>query len=89
MSAVGKFFITPHAVRRFMERGYLRGATYEAALAEMIKLADRAHYVKPLRDGVELWRTGAPGRWRLRIGRGNSGLPQVLTIMQGHDRAAP
>ena len=32
----------------------------------------------------ELWRTGRPSRLRLRVLRGNEGLPQVVTVVRGH-----
>jgi hypothetical protein len=79
--AAGKFFVTPHAVKRYIQRVH-KGATYEQALGEIINELMGARFVKG-RNGAELWRTGRPLRLRLVIGRANPGLPQVLTILPG------
>ena len=84
MGAVGRFFITPHAVRRYQERVPGASSRYDTALGELIRLCDGAHFVKQVGD-FELWRTGKPERLRLRVLRGNSGLPQVVTVVRGHD----
>jgi hypothetical protein len=84
MSARGRFFVTPHAVRRFQERYLDSSGTFSVALSELIELCETAHYVKTVGD-YELWRTGKPSRIRLRIMRGNAGLPQVVTVVRGHD----
>lgn len=86
--AAGEFFITGHAVRRFRER--VPGAarlSYDQALTQMIQQMKRAHYVKQIRDGLDLWRGPKPHRLRLRVAPGGSGLlPQVVTVLRGCDR---
>lgn len=80
MAAVGRFFITPHAVRRYQER--VRPCSYEEALAALIEASKSAHKVKDLEPGVEVWR--APrrhGRIRLRVSTKGPGLPQVMTVL--------
>lgn len=87
MSVSGRFFITPHAVRRFRER--VPGASqmsYETALAELISIADRSHLVKTDAAGIEHWRGPKPHRLRLRVASGNRGLPQLITVIRGHDQ---
>ncbi|MEN6535535.1 MAG: hypothetical protein ABFD89_17860 [Bryobacteraceae bacterium] len=79
--AAGKFFVTPHAVKRYIQRVH-RSATYEQALGEIINELDGARFVKE-RNGAELWRTGRPLRLRVVVGRSNPGLPQILTILPG------
>jgi len=82
----GGWFITPHAVQRYRDR--VPGArllSYERALAALIKTMDQAHYVKTIRDGFELWRGPKPHRLRLRVSRGGSALPQVVTVLRGCD----
>jgi len=70
MPATGRFFITPHAVRRFIKR-VRPGASYNEALGELIRLSDGAHLVKRVvgdyGDDVEIWRTGKPLRMRLVV----------------------
>jgi hypothetical protein len=41
----GRWFITPHAVRRFMERA-VRGATYEEALEPLITASETARLIR-------------------------------------------
>lgn len=81
----GSFFITPHAVRRYRERVPGKSAlTYEAALAELIRDLDCAHFVKH-QNGVELWRGSKPHRLRYRVSRSFDGAPQVITVLRGCD----
>lgn len=85
--AAGEFFITGHAIRRFRER--VPGASrlsYEQALTEMIQQMKRAHYVKSIAGGLDLWRGPKPHRLRLRVAPGSAGLlPQVVTVLRGCD----
>jgi len=85
VSAAGRFFITPHAVRRYQERTPSAARDFDRALGELIRMCERAHFVKRIGD-FELWRTGKPERLRLRVMRGNAGLPQIVTVMRGHDQ---
>ncbi len=81
----GRFFITPHAVKRFIEK--CGGAMdYNDALADLIELSGRAHKVKCLHEGIELWRTGRPGRLRMVVSTRNAGLPQLVTVLNCHDK---
>lgn len=81
----GRWFITPHAVRQYQRR--CRGPDrYEDALALLIGISERAHYVKEAHEGMELWRTGKPdGRLRLIVSRRLQGQPQLVTVLKGHD----
>ena len=90
----GKWFITPHAVRRYIER-VDRSASYEQALAELVRCSERARRVKEIARGVWLYREGKPRRLRFRVAvapvtaDGRPGKPQLLTVMRGHDLARP
>ena len=80
----GKWFITPHAVKRYQRRcnGHSK---YENALGELIRLSEQAHYVKDKHPGIELWRTGKPHRLRMIVSTRREGLPQLITVLKGHD----
>jgi hypothetical protein len=82
---VGNWFVTPHAVRRYIERvdGSL---SYEQALAELVCWSQKARRVKELRPGVWLYRGGKPKRLRFRVAENDNGAPQLLTVMGGKDR---
>ena len=58
--------VTPHAVRRYIER-VRHGASFAKARSELIWMLERAHFVKPLLNGIELWRGPKPLRLRLRV----------------------
>lgn len=81
----GRWFITPHAVHRYMAR-IARRLIYEEALAELASMSLTARYVKPAQGGAELWRTGKPLRLRFIVGPGEGDLPALLTVLPGHDR---
>lgn len=82
MSAVGRWFVTPHAVQRYRDRIDPQ-ASYEKALGVLIHLTARAHFVRPTREGAELWRlSGADGRLRFIVRASELGaLPQLLTVL--------
>lgn len=85
----GRWFVTPHAVKRFRER--VPGAqsmSYERALAAIISDSERAHFVRVERDGTELWRVGKPHRTRYRIypSEREGVLPQCVTVLAGCER---
>lgn len=82
----GRFFITPHAVRRYIER-VRAGLSYEDALARLVTITEGAHRVREIGDGVELWRGPKPERLRLRVSTRGPGLPQVVTVLAEHDGA--
>ena len=81
----GKWFITPHAVRRYIERADRR-CTYEQALAELVRLSESARPIKETSPGVWLYRTGKPLRLRLTVSTVGPGLPQLVTVKGGHDK---
>jgi len=89
MSASGRWFVTPHAVRRYIER-VDRRASYEEALDRLIDMSARAHRVRSLDDGTELWRVGrTDGKLRFRVRAGVDGkLPQLVTVLFAFDRKA-
>lgn len=76
--------MTPHAVRRYQER--VEAVPYELALARLIDEMDRAHLVREIGPGVELWRGGRPRQLRFRVSRRGHGLPQLVTVLRAHDR---
>lgn len=80
----GKWFITPHAVKRYIER-VDRRATYEQALADLVRFSEVARSIKELSPGVWLYRGGRPLRLRFTVAMGGPGLPQLVTVKTGHD----
>lgn len=84
----GRWFISPHAVQRYIER-IEPGLTYEQALAKLIRVSDKAHRVKPWRNGLILYRGPRPRRLRLMVSEAvtpERPLPQLVTVYAGHDR---
>lgn len=80
MGAVGRFFVTPHAVHRYQQR--VRRWQLRGGLAALIEAGEAAHKVRDLGDGVELWRAHRRhGGIRLRVARMGEGLPQVMTVL--------
>lgn len=92
MSARGPWFITPHAVARYIER-CRPGLTYEKALEELIAHAETARYLRPVTVGnhgrCELWRTRDRRNWRLIVSREKPGLPQLVTVLGRGNKDAP
>jgi hypothetical protein len=87
--AVGRFFITPHAIARYVERVH-RGISYERALGEIIQIAAKAHYVKDYHGGKQYWRGPKPMRLRLLVSpAAGDELPQVMTILPAADSMLP
>lgn len=86
-SVHGRWWITPHAVRRYIERcPGARRLSFEQALERLIVASEAAHLVKARRNpGEELWRGGKPHRLRFIVARGNHGLPQLVTVLRGCD----
>ena len=85
----GRWFVGPHAVRRFLKRvPAARGWSYERALAAIISDTDAAHFVKALDTSAQLWR--GPKPWRLRYivtSAGSAGaLPVLVTVQAACDR---
>ena len=88
MSASGRWFIGPHAVRRYIER-VAPALSYEDALERMISESEASHYVRKERDGCELWRGPKPGRVRFIVQPQIQGLPVLRTVLAEHDRRRP
>ena len=84
----GRWFITPHAVRRYQRRGAAGTKQYKSALAELVRLSKQAHFVKEIKPGIELWRAGKPMRWRFIVSNRLPGRPQLITALRGHDKGA-
>jgi hypothetical protein len=80
----GRWFITPHAVRRYIMR-VRPGLTYEQGLGELIQLSERAHYVKNLDNKAQLWRAGKPIRLRFVVIPSTRGLSALVTVLTEHD----
>lgn len=91
--ARGRFFITPHAVQRYIER-YRPWISRERALEELILITSAARYVEPARScgGGELWKGPRIGRkarqdirsrlrFIVRDGANEGDLPQVVTVL--------
>lgn len=84
MAAVGKWFITPHAVERYRERIDPR-ASYEVALARLIDESMSAKRVKEISPGVALYRGRKPRRLRYCVAEKGEMLPQLLTVLTPFD----
>lgn len=82
----GNWFISPHAVRRFIERAW-PGATYEEALEHLINMSEVSRLVR--RDhtpDVDMYRTPNHGKRRgirLLVSRRLPGKPQLVTVLVG------
>ncbi|HTQ79796.1 MAG TPA: hypothetical protein VMM92_07355 [Thermoanaerobaculia bacterium] len=63
MAAAGLWFITPHAVHRYIER-FAPRLSYEEALADLIRASHEARRVKILPTGLVLYRGPKPRRLR-------------------------
>lgn len=83
----GEYFITPHAVRRFIEL-IAPGLDYEHALAAIIRgLRDHAGEPKPTRSGAVYIRVRGEHRFRAIIGPGEGGRLAVVTVCRsGHKK---
>jgi len=88
VAAVGRWFITPHAVARYIERVDPR-ASYEVALARLIAESETATRVKEIEPGVALYRGRKPRRLRYRVAETGEGLPQLLTVLSPFDGWRP
>ena len=67
-----------------------RGLSYEAALEEIVGLSERAHRVKDIGEGFELWRIRRPigCRFRVQTRVPVGALPQLVTILPDHSDTA-
>ncbi len=83
----GKWFITPHAVHRYIERvrPYLG---YDDALLVLAETSNWARRIRELEAGVFLWRGPRPDRLRCLVSENTCHerpLPQLLTVYTGKD----
>lgn len=62
-----RWFITSHAVERFLER--VSRMERRRVRGHLVEQCQGAHFVKPLACGLELWRGPSPQRMRLRVSR--------------------
>lgn len=83
----GRWFITPHAVRRYIER-CCPDMDYDQARRHLAETSLRAHHVRDTSRG-QLWRGPSPERLRLLVGPGDGELPALVTVLAGHDGARP
>jgi len=85
--AVGRWFITPHAVRAYQRR-INRRASYGDALTALVLHSQKAHFVKKLSGSVEYWRAGRPTRLRFRVAAPpRAGMkPALVTVLAGWGR---
>jgi hypothetical protein len=58
--------VSDHAVARYIGR-VMRGRPVAEARADLLWMLERAHFVKALPSGLELWRGPKPLRLRMRI----------------------
>lgn len=85
--AVGRFFVTPHAVRRYRER-FRPSVSFEQARTELTQLTTLAKLVRTDADGCEMWRGPKLGklkvsRIRFLVSRKSEGeLPVVITVLR-------
>lgn len=80
----GKWWISPHAVQRYIER-IRPGISYERALGELVAMSEAAHPVKEIEPGLWLWRGPKPRRLRFRVSTSGAGAPQLVTVLTAHD----
>ena len=81
----GRWFITPHAAKRYIER-VRHGVSYEVALGELIRMSEAAHLVRNQASGLELWRGPKPQRLRFLVSNEGAGKPQLVTVLFAFDR---
>lgn len=80
----GNWIVTPHAVQRFRER-IAPEMTYEQARDYLIEQSLTARYVKEWKPGIFLFRGPRPNRLRFWVAFEEGRLPQLITVMAGHD----
>lgn len=92
MGAVGRWFVTPHAVNQYIAK-YARGMSYEQALGQIINDSERARKIQDLPTGAELWRgpdwrskrkdvRHPPSRVLYCVMPDSPGLPVLVTVLQ-------
>ncbi len=91
MTASGRWFITPHAVERFIELTG-GGMSYEGALTRLISASQTADLRKQLDSGALLYvHRGTGPRWRFIVAVPSEEglLPQLITVRPPHDGWQP
>jgi len=86
MAVAGRWFITPHAVRRYIAR-LAPEATYEEALAALVRASHEARRVKALPTGLVLYRGPRPRRLRFFLQEDVEppALPILVTVLGGRE----
>lgn len=85
--AVGRWFITPHAVKRYRER-IAPNRSYEEALGVLIRASEKARLVKVSVRGFEYYKGPAPERLRFRVRpaeKSEGDLPVLMTVLPAFD----
>lgn len=77
-----RWVITAHAIDRYILR-VRRGLSRQRAEWELLGQCHAAHFVKPLPNGLELWRGPKPWRCRLRVRRGET--LELVTVLEDCD----
>lgn len=78
--AVGRWFVTPHAVKRYRVRAGLPAQTsYERALGLCIREGVAASFQRRLESGAELWRS--PRGLGFVVGAGEGVKPALVTVL--------
>lgn len=82
MAISGRWFMTPHAVQRYIKR-FAPRSTYEEALGALIRESAEARRVKVLPTGLVLYRGPRPRRLRFFLQEGVEGpaLPILVTVL--------
>jgi len=75
----GRWFVTPHAVRQYVQR-YAYQLSYDQALANLIRLSEGARFIRRS-HGCELWRGPRPSRLRMIVGPGDGEKPALVTVL--------
>lgn len=79
-SAAGNWFVTPHAIRRYIER-CKPGMSREKALRELVALSRVARFRRDLGPGIVEMVGPKPSKWRFRVSTRGPGRPQLLTVI--------
>ena len=82
MAVSGHWFMTPHAVRRYIER-FAPRSTYDEALSALIRASVEARRVKTLPTGLALYRGPRPRRLRFFLQEDVEypALPILVTVL--------
>jgi len=81
--ATERWSVSAHAVDRYLER--VERVPRRLATARLLAQCQRAHFVKLLPSGLELWRGPQPRRLRLRAQRSEDGALTLATVLEAFD----